>query len=66
MGRTCYRAEQSEIGDEFISLAREIAGRDARNGTPVVRALYNILRPRDVERTIQMLKTVSSMIRKQK
>ncbi len=66
MGRTCYRAEEPEAGDEFVSLAREIAGRDARNGTPVVRALYNFLRPRDVERASEMIKSFSSAVRKPK
>jgi len=56
MGRTCYRAGMRETGDQFICLAVEIVGNDARNGSALVRAAYSFLEPHLVERLVELLK----------
>jgi glycosyltransferase involved in cell wall biosynthesis len=55
-GRTCYRAGFRETGDNFIGLAVEIAGPQARNGSAVVRAAYSFVAPHLVEGLVELVK----------
>jgi len=54
MGRSAYRAGETEVGNRFIHLALEIAGKEAWNGSRVVRFMYQYLAPSSVERLVSL------------
>lgn len=49
IARSCYRLRARDLGDRYLALAQAQAGRGARAGSPLARAVFSVLPPRYYE-----------------